>query len=149
MPDQARRQTTASIGQGSDRRIIVAKEGVAAENSMFLTEVAVDSEIRVILIVGFSIAKPDTFLAVQNIGNSGIPGSPHYRDQFEPWLQGTYHTVALSRAGVEADRAVTTTIATSTSNRLPFDSKRHDARRSRCVMSVSLAEPAIYGRIID
>jgi penicillin amidase len=55
-------------------------------------------------------AKPDSFLAVQNIGNSGIPGSPHYRDQFEPWLRGTYHTVALTRKGVEADRAVTTTI---------------------------------------
>ena len=55
-------------------------------------------------------AHPDTFLAVQNIGNSGIPGSPHYRDQFEPWRRGEYHTVALTRAGVEADRADTTTI---------------------------------------
>jgi penicillin amidase len=55
-------------------------------------------------------AKPDSFLAVQNIGNSGIPGSPNYRDQFEPWLRGAYHTVALTRAGVQADRAVTTTI---------------------------------------
>jgi penicillin amidase len=55
-------------------------------------------------------AQPDRFLAVQNIGNSGVPGSPHYRDQFGPWLRGEYHTVHLTRAGVEADRASTTTI---------------------------------------
>ncbi len=46
---------------------------------------------------------PERFLAVQNIGNSGVPGSPHYRDQFEPWLRGEYHVVALTRDGVEAD----------------------------------------------
>ena len=46
---------------------------------------------------------PDSFLAVQNIGNSGVPGSPHYRDQFEPWLRGEYHTVHLRREQVEAD----------------------------------------------
>jgi penicillin amidase len=48
-------------------------------------------------------AKPDSFLAVQNIGNSGVPGSPHYRDQFMPWIRGEYHTVQLKRAAVEAD----------------------------------------------
>ena len=48
-------------------------------------------------------ASPDTFLAVQNIGNSGVPSSPHYRDQFEPWLRGEYHVVHLRRDGVEAD----------------------------------------------
>ena len=48
-------------------------------------------------------AAPDSFLAVQNIGNSGVPGSPHYRDQFEPWLRGEYHTVHLRREQVEAD----------------------------------------------
>ncbi len=48
-------------------------------------------------------AKPDSFLAVQNIGNSGVPGSAHYRDQFEHWLRGEYHVVHLNRAGVEAD----------------------------------------------
>ena len=42
-------------------------------------------------------ATPDSFLAVQNIGNSGVPGSPHYQDQFEPWLRGEYHTVHLRR----------------------------------------------------
>jgi penicillin amidase len=48
-------------------------------------------------------AKPDSFLAVQNIGNSGVPDSPHYRDQFDPWLRGEYHVVHLRRDGVEAD----------------------------------------------
>jgi penicillin amidase len=48
-------------------------------------------------------ASPERFLAVQNIGNSGVPASPHYRDQFEPWLRGQYHTVHLRRAAVEAD----------------------------------------------
>ena len=56
-------------------------------------------------------AKPDSFLAVQNIGNSGVPGSPHYRDQFEPWLRGAYHVVHLKRAGVEADLESKTEIA--------------------------------------
>ena len=55
-------------------------------------------------------ADPDSFLAVQNIGNSGVPGSPHYRDQFEPWLRGEYHTVHLDRAKVEADCVTTTRI---------------------------------------
>ena len=48
-------------------------------------------------------ATPDSFLAVQNIGNSGVPGSPHYQDQFEPWLGGEYHRVQLRRERVEAD----------------------------------------------
>ena len=48
-------------------------------------------------------ANPDSFLAVQNIGNSGVPDSPHYRDQFEPWLRGEYHVVHLRRERVEAD----------------------------------------------
>ena len=53
-------------------------------------------------------AEPDAFLAVQNIGNSGVPGSIHYRDQFEPWLRGTYHVVHLDRDKLE--RATTTLI---------------------------------------
>jgi penicillin amidase len=48
-------------------------------------------------------ADPHSFLAVQNIGNSGVPGSPHYCDQFEPWLRGEYHVVHLRREAVEAD----------------------------------------------
>jgi penicillin amidase len=53
------------------------------------------------IVVDFT--SPDSFLAVQNIGNSGVPGSAHYRDQFEPWLRGEYHVVQLRRDRVEAD----------------------------------------------
>ena len=55
-------------------------------------------------------AQPGSFLAVQNIGNSGVPGSAHYRDQFEPWLRGEYHTVHLTRAGVEGVLESTTVL---------------------------------------
>ena len=48
-------------------------------------------------------AEPDRFLAVQNIGNSGQPGSPHYADQFADWLAGAYHVVSLRREDVERD----------------------------------------------
>jgi penicillin amidase len=48
-------------------------------------------------------AEPDRFLAVQNIGNSGIPGHPHYRDQFEPFLRGDYHTVHLKRENISPE----------------------------------------------
>jgi penicillin amidase len=58
------------------------------------------------LVVDF--ADPDRFLAVQNIGNSGQPGSPHYADQFPAWLEGTYHTVSLRREDVERDLEGTT-----------------------------------------
>jgi penicillin G amidase len=60
------------------------------------------------IVVDFSA--PESFLAVQNIGNSGVPGSPHYSDQFEPWLRGEYHTVQLRRDRVEADCESTTII---------------------------------------
>ena len=60
------------------------------------------------IVVDFASA--DSFLAVQNIGNSGVPGSPHYRDQFEPWLRGEYHVVHLRRDRVEADCESTTII---------------------------------------
>ena len=53
------------------------------------------------IVVDFT--QPDSFLAVQNIGNSGVPNSPHYRDQFEPWLRGDYHTVHLKRDHVTKD----------------------------------------------
>jgi penicillin amidase len=58
------------------------------------------------LIVDF--AEPDRFLAVQNVGNSGRPGSPHYADQFQAWLDGSYHVVSLRRADVEAAAEHTT-----------------------------------------
>jgi penicillin G amidase len=64
------------------------------------------SEYRIVV----DFADPDHFLAVQNIGNSGQPGSPHYADQFEPWLAGNYHTVSLKRTDVEADLERTTSI---------------------------------------
>jgi penicillin amidase len=60
------------------------------------------------IVVDFAV--PDHFLAVQNIGNSGVPGSPFYRDQFQPWLDGRYHIVHLTRAGVETDLRATTVI---------------------------------------
>ncbi len=52
-------------------------------------------------------AAPDSFLAVQNIGNSGMPGSPHYRDQFEPFLRGEYHEVKLRRAEIAVESTTT------------------------------------------
>ena len=55
-------------------------------------------------------AQPRSFLAVQNIGNSGVPGSPHYRDQFADWCNGRYHTVHLDRAAVAADAESRTVI---------------------------------------
>jgi penicillin amidase len=63
------------------------------------------------IVVDFAV--PESFLAVQNIGNSGVPGSPHYRDQFEPWLRGEYHTVHLTRTAVEAQLEATTLIEPS------------------------------------
>ncbi len=55
-------------------------------------------------------AAPDRFLAVQNIGNSGMPGSPHYRDQFRAWINGSYHEVHLRRDEVERACIATTRI---------------------------------------
>jgi penicillin amidase len=49
-------------------------------------------------------ADPDRFLAVQNIGNSGRPESPHYRDQFDDWLAGRYHVISLRREDVEREQ---------------------------------------------
>ncbi|MGH7108003.1 MAG: penicillin acylase family protein, partial [Acetobacteraceae bacterium] len=53
------------------------------------------------MIVDFT--EPQRFLAVQNIGNSGVPDSPHYRDQFEDWRSGRYHVVELDSARVDAE----------------------------------------------
>jgi penicillin amidase len=55
-------------------------------------------------------AAPDSFLAVQNIGNSGVPGSGHYRDQFGDWLEGGYHVVHLRRERLEAEREILTVV---------------------------------------
>jgi penicillin amidase len=51
------------------------------------------------IVVDFSA--PESFRAVQNIGNSGVPGSPNYRDQFAAWLAGDYHVVALRRDRID------------------------------------------------
>jgi penicillin amidase len=60
------------------------------------------------LVVDF--AEPGRFWAVQNVGNSGQPGSPHYADQFRPWCAGEYHVVSLLRPDVERDLAGTTVL---------------------------------------
>jgi penicillin amidase len=57
------------------------------------------SEYRMVV----DFAEPERFWAVQNIGNSGVPGSPHYADQFEDWRAGRYHVVSLRRVDVEAE----------------------------------------------
>jgi penicillin amidase len=60
------------------------------------------------LLVDF--AEPDRFWAVQNAGNSGQPGSPHYADQFEDWIAGRYHEVSLKREDIERDPENRTTL---------------------------------------
>jgi penicillin G amidase len=57
-------------------------------------------------------AAPRSFRAVQNIGNSGVPGSAHYRDQFESFCTGKYHVVQLDRSAIEV--AATTEITPTT-----------------------------------
>lgn len=63
------------------------------------------------------LADPTRIRAVQNAGNSGMPGSPHYADQLGPWLEGRYHTVHLTRVGVEADLDGTTRLLPSDTHR--------------------------------
>lgn len=48
-------------------------------------------------------AEPNRFWAVQNAGNSGQPGSPHYGDQFGDWIAGRYRTIHLDRDELERD----------------------------------------------
>ncbi len=43
-------------------------------------------------------------LATQNIGQSGRPESPHYRDQFDNWVQGEYHRVHFDWGVVKTER---------------------------------------------
>jgi penicillin amidase len=52
-------------------------------------------------------AQPESFLAVQNIGNSGVPGSPHYRDQFADWCRGAHRVVELRRERIDVVSLVT------------------------------------------
>jgi penicillin G amidase len=60
------------------------------------------------LVVDF--AQPHQFLAVQNVGNSGQPGHPHYADQFPDWLAGRYHVVYLRREDLERNLESATTL---------------------------------------
>lgn len=60
------------------------------------------------LVVDFR--EPTSFRAVQNVGNSGQPGSPHYADNLPAFVAGAYHVVHLTRQGVEADLEGRTTI---------------------------------------
>jgi len=60
------------------------------------------------LVVDFG--DPTSFRAVQNVGNSGQPGSPHYADQFPCWVAGTYHVVHLDRSKVEGELEGKTTL---------------------------------------
>lgn len=50
------------------------------------------------------LADSTHFWATLNIGQSGQPGSPHYRDQFLDWVRGDYHVVQLERAAVETEQ---------------------------------------------
>ena len=45
---------------------------------------------------------PAGLWAVDCQSQSGHPGSPHYRDQFQDWLAGQYHFLPLDRS--EASR---------------------------------------------
>ncbi len=44
----------------------------------------------------------DNSVGINTPGQSGDPDSPHYRDLFELWAQGSYFPVAYSRAKVES-----------------------------------------------
>lgn len=47
------------------------------------------------------LSEPDRSLTVLTPGNSGIPASPHYRDQVETWARGAHGAAPFSRAAVE------------------------------------------------
>jgi penicillin G amidase len=49
----------------------------------------------------------DRSLGVNTLGQSGNPASPHYRDQFPLWLEGTLHPLPFTRAAVDAAAAAT------------------------------------------
>src|SRR5438128_283383 len=53
MPDYSGCQASASIRQWSDRCVVVAKEGVTSEDPMPFSEVTVEPEVGLILMVGF------------------------------------------------------------------------------------------------
>ena len=61
-------------------------------------------------------------LACQNLGQSGQPGSPHFGDQFQHWIDGRYHRVLFDRARVEAEQTAFARIE-------PSDEPGPDGRR--------------------
>lgn len=64
--------------------------------------------------IAVDFADPERFWAVQNVGNSGQPGSTHYADQFGPWVAGSYHVVELRRAALHHETEGRTTLAPGT-----------------------------------
>lgn len=57
------------------------------------------------------LSDPAGILATQNIGQSGRPESPHYRDQFGDWVEGIYHRIHFDRAVVEVERTARLQVA--------------------------------------
>jgi acyl-homoserine lactone acylase PvdQ len=41
-------------------------------------------------------SSPPVLRAVDAQSQSGQPGSPHYSDQFDDWVSGRYHDIALT-----------------------------------------------------
>ena len=93
------RGTTADAFDFGPRPVDGSSETV--RNTGLSATFGADSGAEYRLVVDFS--QPESFLAVQNTGNSGQPGSPHYGDQFAPWMAGTYHVVHLRRGAVEGE----------------------------------------------
>jgi len=56
------------------------------------------------------MAEPLQALGCNSTGNSGHPGSPHYRDQIQDWLQRRYHPMYMRREDIEANLEGVTTI---------------------------------------
>jgi penicillin amidase len=54
------------------------------------------------LIADLAVSPPELW-AVDAQGQSGHPGSPHYRDQLSDWLEGEYHRLPLDPAAAEAE----------------------------------------------
>ena len=49
------------------------------------------------------MARPLLAFGCNSTGNSGHPGSPHYRDQVQDWLEGQYHPMYMRREDIEAN----------------------------------------------
>jgi penicillin amidase len=49
------------------------------------------------------MAEPSQAWGCNSTGNSGHPGSPHYRDQIQDWLGRRYHPMHMRREDIEAN----------------------------------------------